>query len=215
MPRSSFRSLLVAGGLVLVAVALMTGLAAAQNVGGQSDGTTTTTKAPVTTTTHAPATTTTHAPETTTTTHAPVTTTTTAPAVATVTPIIECSYKDTRTGRYYTVWGYENNTGKEISVPVGTQNSFDNPSANAGQPTTFKVGRVQNVFYVNHSGSSTWKLTGKTATAPGKACTSPPVPVVAEGLGGLVVFVLVTLLMGIVLFWRFGRSARRVRPRRD
>jgi len=198
MPRSSFRSLLV-GVLAAFAVALITGVAAAQSVGGQgTDETTTTTQAPVTTTT----------------TLAPVTTTTTTvPTFDTVTPIVECSFLDTGTGKYNTVWGYRDTVTKDIVVPVGPQNSFDNPSANVGQPTTFKPGREHNVFTVTHKGSSTWTLTGETATAPGEPCKTNPVPVVADGAGGLIVIVVVTLLMGTVLFWRVRRSAH-VRPRR-
>ena len=202
MPRSSFRSLLV-GVLAAVAVVLLTGSATAQDVG--TDSTTTTTGAPATTTTA-------RAPETTTT-QAPAVTTTTEPALNTVTPIVECSFLDTETGMYNTVWGYRDTVTKDIVVPVGLQNSFDNPSANAGQPTTFKPGREHNVFTVTHKGSSTWTLTGETATAPGQACKTNPVPVVADGAGGLVVIIAVTLLMGTVLFWRVRRSAH-VRPRR-
>jgi hypothetical protein len=122
-------------------------------------------------------------------------------------PIVECSFLDPGTGLYNTVWGYTNNGAQDESVPVGATNSFDNPGANAGQPTVFKKGRAQNAFIVTHKGSSTWTLAGRTATAPGGACRTNPVPVVGEGAGGLITIIVVTVVLGLCAFVRF-------RPRR-
>jgi hypothetical protein len=203
--RGSIRALLIiafgAAGIVALIPA-----ASARTEGQQVGTTTTSTTQPVVTTT------TTKPPVTTTTTKPTVTTTTPQPEATTganVTPIVECSFLDPGTGLYNTVWGYENNGTKDAFVPVGTLNSFNNPGANAGQPTTFKKGRAQNVFIVTHKGSSTWKLTDKTATAPGAACKTNPVPVVAEGLGGLVVLGSLTVILGLVLFLRLRRVQRR------
>jgi len=81
------------------------------------------------------------------------------------------------TGKYNSIWGYENDTSQSYTVPVGSHNQFNNPSGNAGQPTTFRTGRHDNVFTVNHTGSSSWTLGTVTVTAPGsKTCATNPVP---------------------------------------
>ena len=134
-----------------------------------------------------------------------------AQAAPDVVPIVECSYLDPGTGTYNTVWGYQNVTPgqkSDLEIPVGPTNELDNPSANAGQPTVFKPGRAQNVFIVTHQGPSTWTLTGQSATAPGPACKSNPVPIAAGGLPGLVTLAVVTLLLSVLLWWR-NRQARR------
>jgi hypothetical protein len=170
----------------------------------------TTTRAP-TTTTRPPVTTTTTRPPVTTTTTRAATTTTTAPATSTaqITPIIECKYYDASTRKTSTVWGYQN-LGPAVSVPIGDLNHFDRPAANAGQVTAFKAGRDQNVFVVTVTGASTWTLTAAERTSPGnaRACSTNPVPVVSTGLGGLAALAVVTLVMGVVLFWRMKRPRR-------
>ena len=130
-----------------------------------------------------------------------------AQAEGTIEPIIECSFLDPGTGLYNTVWGYLNRGAKGISIPVDASNSFDNPGADAGQPTVFANGRVRNAFIVTHKGSSTWTLTGLAVTAPGGECRTNPVPVVGEGAGGLITILVVTVVLGLVAFIRF-------RPRR-
>ena len=130
------------------------------------------------------------------------------PAAAELTPILECSSRDPGTGQYSTVWGYTNTDGSTVKINAGSsRNRFDNPDARAGQPDDFLPGTQHNVFIVTHSGNSTWTLDDSTATAPGPACSSNPVPIVSDGLGGLVAIAVVTLVMGIVVFVRF-------RPRR-
>jgi hypothetical protein len=64
------------------------------------------------------------------------------------------------------------------------------------------------VFIVTHKGSSTWLLTGRTATAPGSPCKTNPVPIAASGISGIVTLAAVTLLLGAVLWWRTRRARR-------
>lgn len=128
-----------------------------------------------------------------------------------VVPIVACSFRDPATGAYNTVWSYKNQTKapkQDVTIPVGATNRFDNPGQNAGQPTVFKPGTNQNVFVVTHRGSSTWMLTARSATAPGAACKSNPVPIVAAGWSPLVTLGLVTLALGAIVFWRARRAAR-------
>lgn len=125
-------------------------------------------------------------------------------------PILECSYKDTKTGKYNSVWGYTNTTGQTYQVPVGNQ--FNNPGANAGQPTTFLNGTHHNVFIVTHTGSSSWTLGFVTVTAPGTACATNPVPFLPSGvpawltIGGLMA---VVLAGGLVVPRRLDRATAR------
>jgi hypothetical protein len=129
-----------------------------------------------------------------------------------VVPSVECTFRDPGTGRYNTVWGYKNQTKgpkKDLALPVGATNRFDNPGANAGQPTVFKPGTAQNVFVVTHDGPSTWTLTGYTATAPGPACRTNPVPVASvSDWAPLATLAIVTGVLGLVVFWRARRASR-------
>ncbi len=140
---------------------------------------------------------------------------TTAPAGAQaepdVVPIVECSFLDPGTGMYNTVWGYQNVTHgpkNDTVVPVGATNSFDNPGANAGQPTAFKPGRAQSAFVVTHKGPSTWTLTAQAATAPGTPCSTNPVPIASSGIPGIVTLAAVTVMLATVLWWRTRRARR-------
>jgi hypothetical protein len=130
-----------------------------------------------------------------------------APSAPDVVPRVECSFLDPGTGRYNTVWGYKNQTKgpkSDLALPVGAGNRFDNPGANAGQPTVFKPGTAQNVFVVTHNGSSTWTL-----TTPGAACTTNPVPIASvSDWAPLVTLAIVTGVLGLVVFWRARRAAR-------
>lgn len=125
-------------------------------------------------------------------------------------PIVECSYHDTKTGKYNTLWGYTNNTGQTVQLPIGSYNQFSSPAANAGQPTTFLTGTHHNVFIVTSTGSSSWTLGFVTVTAPGKACATNPVPFLPAGvpawltIGGLMV---VILAGGLIAQRRVARAA--------
>ena len=131
-----------------------------------------------------------------------------------VVPVIECSFLDTGTGMYNTVWGYKNQTQgqkNDLAIPIGAKNSFDNPATNAGQPTVFKPGTAQSVFIVTHKGSSSWALTGYRVTAPGKACGTNPVPIADAGWSSLATIAVFTVVVGGVIFWRARRARARAR----
>lgn len=125
-------------------------------------------------------------------------------------PILECSFHDTKTGKYNTLWGYSNQSGQAYSVPVGQYNQFSSPAANAGQPTRFLTGTHDNVFIVTSTGSSSWTLGLVTVTAPGKACATNPVPFLPKGVptwltvGGLMA---VILAGGLIVQRRVARVA--------
>lgn len=124
-------------------------------------------------------------------------------------PILECTFHDTKTGKYNTSWGYSNQTGQSYTVPVGQYNEFSSPAANAGQPTTFLAGTHDNVFVVTSSGTSSWTLGTVTVTAPGKACATNPVPLLPKGvpawltIGSLIAVILVG---GLIVQRRIARG---------
>ena len=111
-------------------------------------------------------------------------------------PILECSYKDPKTLKYNTLWGYSNGSGQSYTVPVGRYNQFNSPSANAGQPTTFLNGTHDSVFIVTSTGSSSWTLGFVTVTAPGKACATNPVPFLPSGVP---TWLTIGALMGLIV----------------
>jgi hypothetical protein len=132
-----------------------------------------------------------------------------------VVPLIECSFLDTGTGLYNTVWGYSNQTQgqkNDLSIPVGPSNAFDNPGQSSGQPTVFKPRTEHNAFVLTHKGSSTWTLTTYRVTAPGPACATNPVPIVSSSSGavwaGLLTIAIVTGLGMGFLFWQMRRARR-------
>lgn len=111
-------------------------------------------------------------------------------------PILECSFHDTKTGKYNTLWGYSNKTGYVVDLPVSAYNRFNSPAANAGQPTHFLTGTHDNVFIVTSTGSSSWTLGTVTVTAPGKVCATNPVPFLP---GDVPAWVAIGALMAAIL----------------
>ena len=123
------------------------------------------------------------------------------------TPILECVFKDTGTGKYNSLWGYDNSTGHDDPKPVGSLNSFSPSPANRGQPTLILQGTHHNAFVVTWDGASslTWNLDSRTATATksSTACGSNPVPMT----GSLAWYVLPGALVavGVAGLWFFRR----------
>jgi hypothetical protein len=96
------------------------------------------------------------------------------------TPILECVFKDTGTGQYNSLWGYNNSSGSVETIAIGSGNGFTPSPQNRGQPTSFKPGTNDNVFVVtwNGVGSLTWSLNGHNlaATSGSTQCAKNPVP---------------------------------------
>jgi hypothetical protein len=123
-----------------------------------------------------------------------------------LTPIVECSFKDPKTGLFNTVWGYQSG-GSRDTIPVGWYNYFTPGKINQGQPTYFEPGRHKNVFITTHDGQLSWVLGLEKATAPGRDCGHNPVPITGAGLSSIVTIFAVAALLGIVVFFR-GRRRR-------
>ncbi len=71
------------------------------------------------------------------------------------------------------VWGYQNGTGHEVTIPIGARNRFTPGDESRGQPTRFEDGRHVGVFQTTFEASSgeiVWHLGVDTATA---SATSP------------------------------------------
>ncbi|MGZ8764991.1 MAG: hypothetical protein ACXW2C_04750 [Acidimicrobiia bacterium] len=121
-----------------------------------------------------------------------------------LTPIVECSFKDPGTGLYNTVWSYRSG-GSRDTIPVGWYNYFTPGKIDRGQPTVFEPGLHKNVLITTHSGSLTWVLGLRKATAPGRDCDHNPVPITGAGLSSIVTLFAVGGLLGVVLVIRSRR----------
>ncbi len=100
------------------------------------------------------------------------------PVCQSLTPTFNCVWHDTG-GNWTAVFGYQNSSTYDITVPVGSLNFMSPGPADAGQWTTFPTGTVGSAFTVPFSPPRlTWTLVGSTATgsSSGKTCSSPPVP---------------------------------------
>jgi len=125
-----------------------------------------------------------------------------------ISPIVECTVK--RSGSNHSVFGYRN-TGPTRQVLVGTENQFTPGTPDRGQPTTFETGTHINVFTVTESASLTWNLQGQKVRAPGILCQTDPVASTIAGWGPIGALVMVTALLGTLLYWRTRRLRVRAR----
>ena len=93
------------------------------------------------------------------------------PTSAPVRPIAEnkgASEKDLETGGCKAYFGYQNDNPMAVTIPLGELNFLSvEADTSPGIPTGFKVGRVAPAFTVvwTKSGSITWTLNGRKATA--------------------------------------------------
>jgi len=127
-----------------------------------------------------------------------------------VTPILECSAQ--RNGVTKSIFGYDNHGGA-ATVAVGPDNGFSPGPMDRGQPTSFVPGTRINVFTVaDPSGAEhlTWTLGGRKVRAPGPPCESSPAASTLADWGPIGAIVIVTLVLGALLFWRTRRM--RTRP---
>ncbi len=129
-------------------------------------------------------------------------------ASAALTPIVECSAS--RGGSTRTLYGYQN-TGGPLILGVGPNNSFSPGPANRGQPTSFEAGTRINVFSVDVKGPITWTLGNGRVRAPGPSCKATPAGSSLAGWGPIAAIVIVTAVLGTLLFWRT-RRLRTVAP---
>jgi hypothetical protein len=125
-----------------------------------------------------------------------------AHAPAGLTPIVECSLA--KGARTRTLFGYEN-TGPAVALSVGPSNSFSPGPADQGQPTTFERGTKINVFWVDHPGPLTWTLGNGRVQSPGPSCKATPAGSSLAGWGPIAAIVIVTAVLGTLLFWRTRR----------
>jgi hypothetical protein len=129
-------------------------------------------------------------------------------APAGLTPIVECSLA--RGARTRTLFGYEN-TGPAVTISVGPNNSFSPGPPGRSQPTTFQRGTHINVFWVEGTGHVTWTLGNGRVESPGPSCKATPANSSLAGWGAIGAVVVVTAVLGTLLFWRT-RRLRTVMP---
>jgi hypothetical protein len=131
-----------------------------------------------------------------------------AGAASSITPIVECTAK--RGGVNHSVFGYRN-SGPNTTISIGQQNRFTPGVPDRGQPTTFASGTHINVFSVTTSASLTWTLDGQQVRAPNVSCQTSPASSSLAGWGPVGAIVIVTALLGSLLFWRSRRLKVRTR----
>jgi len=128
---------------------------------------------------------------------------------AALSPILECSA--THEGVTKSVFGYDNHGGG-ATVPVGPANAFSPGPMNRGQPVSFLNGTRINVFTVSYPSQAphlSWTLGGRTVSTPGPPCETSPAASSLANWGPVGALVIVTLVLGSLLFWR----TRRLRTR--
>jgi len=79
-------------------------------------------------------------------------------------PILTCVVQHDDS-HFTAVFGYENDSAKSISIPIGVNNRFTTAPENQGQPTSFRPGTHPGVFDVNFSEELVWKLGKDVAIA--------------------------------------------------
>ncbi len=100
-----------------------------------------------------------------------------------VKPVLECVVEN-GPGDFTARFGYLNENGETVGIPVGGDNKFSPDPQDRGQPTDFAPGRVVEAFGVDFDGSNlVWTLTGpdgsrRTATASSGStrCAGEPEP---------------------------------------
>ncbi len=83
-----------------------------------------------------------------------------------VVPVLECVV--VRNGAPdQAVWGYRNDNGFAVTIPVGSANAFTPAPADRGQPTVFEPGHWTGVFQTPFGSAATlsWAVAGQTAAA--------------------------------------------------
>ena len=103
-------------------------------------------------------------------------------------------------GGYTAVCGPDNRGRSTENLPVGSGNNVSPSPANRGQPTRIPAGRSVGSFTVGFpaSGTVTWNLAGRSATATRQSRACSTAPVVSEAA---VSAVLVLVAGAIGLLW--------------
>lgn len=87
-----------------------------------------------------------------------------SPKLPRVTPLADC-INQRESGGFASVWGYNNPNDFEVSIPVGSINSFSPGAPDRGQPNKFFSGLNRGAFDVPLDSSLEWKLPGASAVA--------------------------------------------------
>ncbi|MCC6436890.1 MAG: hypothetical protein IT196_17795 [Acidimicrobiales bacterium] len=116
-----------------------------------------------------------------------------------VRPVLECVSLN-GDGAYTAVFGTDNRGRSTENLPVGSGNNVSPSPANRGQPTRIAAGRSVGSFTVGFpaSGTVTWNLAGRSATATRQSRACSTAPVVSEAA---VSAVLVLVAGAIGLLW--------------
>jgi hypothetical protein len=127
-----------------------------------------------------------------------------------VVPLVSCVVTGSD-GSWTAVFGYDNQTGATVKIPVGPANQVSPASVGEPQPTTFLAGIHHGVFSVTVSkgGGPMWHLGSDNLAARknDNTCTSVQLPAEGNGTG----MVMVVAAAGVVAAYSLRR--RRLRNR--
>lgn len=84
--------------------------------------------------------------------------------IAVVKPILDCIYPN-ENNSFTAVFAYHNPYNSFVTIPIGTNNGFNQNSADMGQPSIFIPGYHSNVFSIQFTNSTTWKLNNESIIA--------------------------------------------------
>jgi hypothetical protein len=129
-----------------------------------------------------------------------------AQAASPVQPFVSC-YWANGDGTYTVAVGYTNTSASTVTYPIGPLNFVTPAPQDRGQPTVFLPGTHNNVWaptitQADLASGADWTLndvrvsTGITSIS---ACPTKPVPI-SGGVGGVIAFVAVALLIGAIGF---------------
>jgi Domain of unknown function DUF11 len=105
-------------------------------------------------------------------------------ACAPITPTLDCVDQTSPT-QYTAKFGYTNDNGFELVIPVGPYNQFKPAPADRSQPNQFLAGVITNAIEVAFTGSDLqWQIMTKSVTASSKSkeCKVNNPPVCSAGL---------------------------------
>jgi hypothetical protein len=129
-----------------------------------------------------------------------------AQAASPVQPFVSCYWANTD-GSFTVAVGYTNSSASTVTYPIGALNFVSPAPQDRGQPTVFLPGTHNNVWaptitQADLAAGADWTLNGvrvSTGVTSIPACPTKPVPI-SGGVGGVIVFVAVAVIIGVIGF---------------
>ncbi|MFN4299437.1 MAG: T9SS type A sorting domain-containing protein [Thermaurantimonas sp.] len=87
-------------------------------------------------------------------------------------PTLECIYQN-QNGQYIASFAYTNTTSSPITINAGVNNQVTGGTVIGTQPTTFAPGTTSGALKVTFASSTTWTISGQSATADATSVLCP------------------------------------------